>query len=103
MKYEIVTHDGKTYEIQQDNPQVIGMLAKNLELIPVTLSSGKIEYFAKGNVARIQSKYAPSSATRIEAAADIDNRGTVSSERIRELREKAFGKTRSTPAEDTGA
>lgn len=94
MKYEIVTHDGKTYEIQQDNPQVIGMLAKNLELIPVTLSSGKIEYFAKGNVARIQSKHAASNATRIEAAADIDNRDTVSLERIRELKKKAFDKTR---------
>lgn len=98
MKYEIVTHDGKTYEIQQDNPEVIGRLASKLELVPVTLSSGKIEYFAKGNVARIQSKHAPSNATRIEATADIDNRGTVSTERIRELKKKAFGKTRSTSA-----
>lgn len=103
MKYEIVTHDGKTYEIQQDNAEVVARLASKLELVPVTLSSGKIEYFAKGNVARIQSKHAPSNATRIEAAAEIDNRDTVSLERIRELREKAFGKTRSTPAEDTGA
>lgn len=100
MKYEIVTHDGKTYEIQQDNPQVIGMLAKDLELIPVTLHDGKIEYFAKGNVARIQAKYAPSDATRIEAKADIDSRGTVSPERIRELKEKAFNKTRNSLAPD---
>ena len=90
MKYEIVTHDGKTYEIQQDNPQVIGMLAKDLELIPVTLKSGKVEYFAKGNVARIQSKHAPSNATRIAAKADIDHRGTLSQEQLDELRAKAF-------------
>lgn len=102
MKYEIVTHDGKTYEIQQDNPQVIGMLAKDLELIPVTLSSGKVEYFAKGNVARIQSKHAPSNAPRIESTADIDNRGTVNQERLAELRKRAFNK-RSTPADNTGA
>lgn len=98
MKYEIVTHDGKTYEIQQDNPQVIGMLAKDLELIPVTLKSGKVEYFAKGNVARIQLKHKASDATRIAAKADIDNRGTVSQERIRELKKKAFNKTRNSLA-----
>lgn len=88
MKYEIVTHDGKTYEIQQDNPQVIGMLAKDLELIPVTLSSGKVEYFAKGNVARIQSKHAPSKAPRIEGTADIDNSGTIPPERFAEMKAK---------------
>ena len=88
MKYEIVTHDGKTYEIQQDNPQVIGMLAKDLELIPVTLSSGKVEYFAKGNVARIQSKHAPSKAPRIESTADIDNHGTIRPERFAEMKTK---------------
>lgn len=90
MKYEIVTHDGMTYEIQQDNPQVIGMLAKELELIPVTLKSGKVEYFAKGNVARIQSKYKASAATQIAAKADIDHRGTLSQEQLDELRAKAF-------------
>ena len=91
MKYEIVTHDGMTYEIQQDNPQVIGMLAKELELIPVTLKSGKVEYFAKGNVARIQAKHKVSNSKQITAKAEIDNRGTVSKERIDELRAKAFG------------
>lgn len=90
MKYEIVTHDGMTYEIQQDNPQVIGMLAKELELIPVTLKSGKVEYFAKGNVARIQSKHSPSNAARIEGRANVDNRGTVSQDRLDELRAKMF-------------
>ena len=54
MKYEIVTHDGKIYEINQDDPKIIAKLASKLELIPVTLANGKIEYFAKGNVARIQ-------------------------------------------------
>lgn len=92
MKYEIVTHDGKTYEIQQDNPQVIGMLAKDLELIPVTLSSGKIEYFAKGNVARIHSKHAPSKAPRIEGPADRDNRGTIPPERFAEMKAKLMKK-----------
>ena len=92
MKYEIVTHDGMTYEIQQDNPQVIGMLAKELELIPVTLKSGKVEYFAKGNVARIQSKHKASESTQITAKADIDNRGTVNQERIAELKAKAFSR-----------
>lgn len=90
MKFEIVTHDGNTYEIQQDDPQVIGMLAKDLELIPVTLHDGKVEYFAKGNVARIQSSHKASNAPQIGAKADIDHRGTVSSERIAELREKMF-------------
>ena len=56
-----------TYEIQQDNPEVIGMLAKDLELIPVTLKSSKIEYFAKGNVARIQSKHKASDDIQIAA------------------------------------
>lgn len=93
MKYEIVTHDGKTYEIQQDNPQVIGMLAKDLELIPVTLSGGEIEYFAKGNVARIQSKHAPSNAARIENKTNVNNHSTVSQERLDELRAKILSKS----------
>lgn len=88
MKYEIVTHDGKTYEIQQDNPEIVARLAGKLDLIPVTLSSGKIEYFSKGTVARIQSSSKQSKAPRIEAKPPMDNRGTVSEERFKELRRK---------------
>ena len=90
MKYEIITHDGKTYEISQDDPEVIRKLAKKLELVAVTLHNGKVEYFAKGNVARIQSKYKANNATRIAAKADIDHRGTLSQEQLDELRAKAF-------------
>lgn len=91
MKYEIITHDGKTYEISQDDPEVIRKLAKKLELVAVTLHDGKVEYFAKGNVARIQAKHKVSNSKQITAQAEIDNRGTVSKERIDELRAKAFG------------
>ena len=91
MKYEIITHDGKTYEISQDDPEVIRKLAKKLELVAVTLHDGKVEYFAKGNVARIQAKHKVSNSKQITAKAEIDNRGTVSKERIDELRAKAFG------------
>jgi len=59
MKYEIITHDGKTYAINQDDPKIIAKLASKLELVPVTLASGRIEYFAKGNVARIQQASKP--------------------------------------------
>ena len=89
MKYEIITHDGKSYEIQQDNPEVVARLAGKLELVPVTLSSGKIEYFSKGTVARIQATHKINGSAKIEATAD--NRGSVSPERLAELKARAFG------------
>ena len=89
MKYEIVTHDGKTYEIQQDNADVIARLASKLELIPVTLNSGKVEYFSKGTVARIQTN--TKSATvqperTLQEKNNVDYRGTISEEKYAEVR-----------------
>lgn len=74
MKYEIVTHDGKIYEINQDDPKIIAKLASKLELIPVTLANGKIEYFAKGNVARIQRTDKPINDTHQLSTGDMNKR-----------------------------
>ena len=52
--YEIVTHDGKVYQIANTDKDKLARLAKALELVPVTLTNGTVEYFAKGNVARLQ-------------------------------------------------
>lgn len=52
--YEIVTHDGKVYQIANTDKEKLARLAQSLELVPVTLTSGTVEYFAKGNVARLQ-------------------------------------------------
>ena len=52
--YEIVTHDGKVYKIANTDKDKLARLAQALELVPVTLTNGTVEYFAKGNVARLQ-------------------------------------------------
>lgn len=52
--YEIVTHDGKVYQIANTDKDKLARLAQALELVPVTLTNGTVEYFAKGNVARLQ-------------------------------------------------
>ena len=57
--YEIVTHDGKVYQIANTDKDKIARLAQALELVPVTLTNGNVEYFAKGNVARLQKSKAP--------------------------------------------
>ena len=92
MKYEILTHDGKSYEIQQTDPEIISKLSAKLELVPVTLKDGRIEYFSKGTVARIQSSHAPSSSKQITKGDEPDYRGTISTERIAEMRAKIFDK-----------
>ena len=62
--YEITTHDGRTYQIAQQDEKRIAQLAKRLELVPVTLTNGKVEYFSKGTVARLSKR-----AVRREATA----------------------------------
>ena len=52
--YEIVTHDGKVYQIANTDKDKLARLAQTLELVPVILTNGTVEYFAKGNVARLQ-------------------------------------------------
>lgn len=52
--YSIRTHDGRILSIKQDNPEIIKKLAKQLELVAVTLATGDIIYVSKGNVARIE-------------------------------------------------
>jgi hypothetical protein len=54
MQYIIKTHDGKELAIKQNDPEVIALLAKKLELIAVTLKNGKITYLSKGTVARLE-------------------------------------------------
>ena len=80
MKYEIVTHDGTAYEIRQDNPDIIAKLANKLELVAVTLASGKIGYFAKGNVARIQSSHKPIDKSYRVKTGDVNRRASADSE-----------------------
>ena len=57
--YEIVTHDGKVYQLSNTDKEKLARLAQTLELVPVTLTNGNVEYFAKGNVARLQKSKAP--------------------------------------------
>lgn len=95
MKYEIVTHDGKIYEIQQDSADIIARLASKLELIPVTLNGGKIEYFSKGTVARIQTNTKPATVKperTLQAKNEVDYRGTITKEQYAEARAKLKSK-----------
>ena len=55
--YEITTHDGRTYQIAQQDEKRIAQLAKRLELVPVMLTNGKVEYFSKGTVARLSKRW----------------------------------------------
>ena len=57
--YEIVTHDGKVYQIANTDKDKLARLAQALDLVPVKLTNGTIEYFSKGNVARLQKSKAP--------------------------------------------
>lgn len=96
--YQIVTHDGHVYDIAQKDDAVIGKLANKLELVPVKLSDGEIEYFSKGTVARISSKHERAQvdqSTSLNAAnattqPPVDHRGTVSKERLAELKRNIF-------------
>lgn len=54
--YEITTHDGKTYAIAQSDQKRIEQLVKRLDLVPVALTNGKVEYFSKGTVARLSQR-----------------------------------------------
>ena len=70
--YEIVTHDGKVYQIANTDKDKLARLAQALELIPVTLTNGTVEYFAKGNVARLQqSRVTTTGSTDIQIAPTI--------------------------------
>ena len=51
--YQVTTHDGRVYDLAQEDPNRIKELAKRLELIPVRLTNGDVEYLSKGTVARI--------------------------------------------------
>ena len=51
--YQIQLHNGRVVDIKQTDPEVIKRLAAKLELIPVTLANGNIEYMSKGSVANI--------------------------------------------------
>ena len=102
MSYEIVTHDGKIYEINQDDPKIIAKLANRLELVPVSLTNGKIEYFAKGNVARIQHTNKTIDNTRRLPSGDTDKRADCTGpgyKKYLEAREKLIkGKNQTKPS-----
>lgn len=80
MRYEIVTHDGQSYQIAQDDPERIGKLAGKLELIPVRMASGGVQYFSKGTVARLQQVKSPATTykTPDELGLTTDRRGLTS-------------------------
>lgn len=88
--YEITTHDGKTYAINQEDELRIAQLAKRLDLVPVTLASGRIEFFSKGTVARISKR--PSkpehSAPALPDGQTNDRRADPDSEAVKAFKKK---------------
>lgn len=54
MGWVIRTHDGKELSIKQNDENRIKELAKRLELVPVTLLNGTIQYIKPSNVSRLE-------------------------------------------------
>ena len=97
MKYELVTHDGKSFVIAQDDPAIIAKLASKLELVPVRLANGHVEYFSKGNIARLQKRSAIGIVENgLPRGNDIDRRADVNSDGYKKFPEakKRIGRTK---------
>lgn len=87
MKYELVTHDGKSFVIAQDDPTMIAKLASKLELVPVRMANGQVEYFSKGNIARLQRSSTVTVKNGLLRGDDIDRRADVNSEAYKKFQE----------------
>ena len=88
--YQITTHDGKVYTIAQKDQARIQQLAKRLDLVPVTLATGKIEYFSKGTVARLSqtAHKPPRSVFALEDGRGSDRRAKASSAAYKAFQKK---------------
>jgi hypothetical protein len=96
--YQITAHDGKIYSIAQTDSNRVKELAKRLDLVPVTLANGRIEYFSKGAVARISMTPKPraESAPRLPDRREVDNiEDNEGLKKYKRVRERIFGSRKS--------
>jgi hypothetical protein len=86
--YIIKTHDGQSLSLKQEDPEVIKKLAKELELIAVTLTNGTITFLSKGTVARLetsaQQQYKTPESRQIDAP-DYRGQDSAAKEKLREM------------------